>query len=597
MADISAIVQKHNSDPSRLMDMLIDIHMDSGSISDDAISALSKQLGISRVDIQQTLSFYHFFSTAPVGKYAIYLNDSAVATMKGRAEVAAAFEKAAGCKFGEITEDGLIGLHTTADIGMNDQEPAALINGIPFTGLTPQKAGELVAGMKAGKPVPEMIAGYGDGNNSSEVVKSMVCNNIRKTGPVVFDDFSQGSAVKKALEMSPDDIIKEVKESNLRGRGGAGFPAGMKWEFCRKARGDKHFIICNADEGEPGTFKDRVILTERAGLMIEGMIIAAFSIGAQEGIIYLRAEYMYLKKYLESVLDDYRSKNFLGKSIAGNDGFDFDIRIQFGAGAYVCGEESALIESAEGKRGEPRNRPPFPVTKGYLDQPTAVNNVETFCAAARIVLNGAEWYRTLGTDRSSGTKVLSISGDCEQPGIYEVEWGLSVREMLKLCSARNTKAVQVGGPSGTLVPPKEFDRTIDFSDLPTGGSIIVIDNSRNVLDIARNFVDFFAEESCGACVPCRSGTVLLKQKFEKIMNGHGVENDLDEILAIGSVMKTASRCGLGQTASNPVVNLINHFRDEFDSVLKKDVDYDTGFDLEAAVADSCDYAGRTPNLK
>ncbi|MBD3344442.1 MAG: hypothetical protein GF401_05215 [Chitinivibrionales bacterium] len=596
MADISAIVKKHNSDPSRLMDILIDIRMEDGSIFNDAIDALSRELGISKVDIQQTVSFYHFFSTEPVGKYAIYLNDSAVATMKGREQVAAAFEKAAGCSFGEVTSDGLIGLHTTADIGMNDQEPAALINGVPFTNLTPEKAESIVAGFKAGKSIQDLVTDYGDGANASDLVKSMVNNNIRKGGPVVFADFEQGSAVKQVVSISPEEVIKEVKESNLRGRGGAGFPAGMKWEFCRKAQGDAHYIICNADEGEPGTFKDRVILTERPQLMIEGMITGAYAVGAQEGIIYLRAEYMYLKNYLESILDDYRSKNLLGKSIAGKDGFDFDIRIQFGAGAYVCGEESALIESAEGKRGEPRNRPPFPVTQGYLNQPTAVNNVETFCAAARIVVKGGEWYRKLGTDRSSGTKVLSISGDCEQPGIYEVEWGLSVKEMLDLCGVKDTKAVQVGGPSGTLVPAAEFDRKIDFTDLPTGGSIIVIDKSRNVLDIARNFIDFFAEESCGSCVPCRSGTSLLKSKFQKIMDGHGVEADLDEILSIGSVMKTSSRCGLGQTASNPVVNLVTNFRSEFDSVLKKDTDYDTGFDLASAVADSCDYSGRTPNL-
>ena len=271
-----------------------------------------------------------------------------------------------------------------------------------------------------------------------------------------------------------------MSKIRVRGRGGAGFPTGLKWEFCRKSKGTYRYVFCNADEGEPGTFKDRVILTEYPNQLFEGMVIAGYAVGSTQGILYLRFEYRYLKKFLEKVLEEMRAKKLLGKSIGGKDGFDFDIRIQFGAGAYVCGEESALIESAEGKRGEPRDRPPFPAEKGYLDSPTVINNVETLCSVVKIVLNGSDWYRALGTAQSAGTKVISISGDCQFPGIYEVEWGFNIHDLLEMVGAEDVQAVQVGGPSGYCIGPDDFDRTLAYEDLSTGGSIIIFNNSRNL---------------------------------------------------------------------------------------------------------------------
>ena len=288
--------------------------------------------------------------------------------------------------------------------------------------------------------------------------------------------------------MTPEQVIEMVKDSNIRGRGGAGFPTGLKWEFCRRAAGDEKYIFCNADEGEPGTFKDRVILTQFPRMVFEGMIIAGYAVGATQGILYVRHEYRYLERWLESVLDGARRKIISGRASPAVEGFDFDIRIQFGAGAYVCGEESALIESAEGKRGEPRDRPPFPVEKGYRDKPTVVNNVETFCATVKIVLNGGEWYRSFGTKDSTGTKLLSISGDCMHPGVYEIEWGFSVNDVLDMVGGYDPQAVQVGGPSGSLIGPDEFDRTLSFSDLSTGGSLIIFGKQRDLLkDVVINF--------------------------------------------------------------------------------------------------------------
>jgi len=595
---VHSAISKYNQDKTRLMDILIEIQDNENHISDDAVHIISEKLGLSIVDVEQTISFYHFLSKESLGKYTIYLNNSVISNMKGRQKVAKTFENEAGCKFGEITEDGTIGLFDTACIGMSDQEPAALINGNVFIHLTPFRVKEIVRDIRAGKDVKKMHTSYlGGGQNKSEYLKSVVRNNIMRMGPVLSDDYNPGTIIKKNLpQLTPEQVIEEIKTSNIRGRGGAGFPTGLKWEFCRKAKGDKKYVLCNADEGEPGTFKDRVILTERPKLLFEGMVIAGYSIGATEGILYLRYEYKYLKNYLENILKEARGKNLLGKDIGGIKGFNFDIRIQLGAGAYICGEESALIESAEGKRGEPRDRPPFPVEKGYNDYPTVVNNVETLCSVVKIMLNGGEWYSSLGTRVSTGTKVLSISGDCIYPGIYETEWGLSINDLLDMVGATDIQAVQVGGPSGSLIGPEEFDRILCYSDLATGGSLMIFNNKRDLLkDVVLNFTNFFIEESCGSCVPCRSMIPLYKQKLEKILSGNGVASDLEDLQSWGKLMKT-NRCGLGHTAANPILTSLKNFKYLYEEKLDRGKEYETGFNLEQAVNESCEATARVPNL-
>jgi [NiFe] hydrogenase diaphorase moiety large subunit len=593
---VKQVTGKYKSDSARLLDIVRDVQTELGCISDDAIAQIAKEMNLSKVDVEGVVTFYHFFSKKPRGKYTVYLNNSAVSHMKGFSSIAKAFSEEVGCSFGNTTKDGSIGLFETSCIGMNDQEPAAIINDVVFTNLTPAKVKDIVKSMKAGKDVKDMVSESGDGANQSQLIKSMVCNNIQRKGAVLFAPFESGSAIKKAVSKKPEDVIEEVKLSYLRGRGGAGFPTGMKWEFCRKSEGKKRYVMCNADEGEPGTFKDRVILTELPRLLFEGMAVAGYAIGAEEGVLYLRAEYMYLKNYLENILDELRKKNVLGKKIAGS-GFNFDIEIKMGAGAYICGEESALIESAEGKRGEPRNRPPFPVQVGYMGLPTIVNNVETYCAATRIVLEGGSWYKAMGSAQSAGTKLLSISGDCKKPGVYEVEFGTTIQTILEMAEGRTAKAVQVGGPSGSCISKKDFGRRICFDDLATGGSIIIIGQETNLLDVVHNFMEFFVEESCGWCVPCRAGNVLLLKKLEKIMEGKGTESDLKEIEAWGKITKSASRCGLGQTSANPILTTLQNFREEYESKIQKGVDFATQFDMLAAVQESCKTAGRTPNVE
>jgi len=587
---INAIIKKYSGDETRLMDILLDVQSELGFISEWSVEQISKALDIPKVEIIQTLSFYHFFHTEPRGKYTIYLNNSVVSNFYGKEEVKKAFEEEAGIKFGQVTADGLIGLFETACIGMSDQEPSALINEQPFPSLTPEKAKKIISMIKEGKTIEEIKGNkYGEGKNSHYLMRSLVNNNIREKGKVIFSDYTPGEAITKIVKgMSSTDVIEEIKKSYLRGRGGAGFPTGLKWEVARKAPGDVKYIFCNADEGEPGTFKDRVILTELPELIFEGMAIAGYAVGAKTGILYLRNEYRYMREYLEHVLREMRKQGLLGNFIGGKKGFDFDIRIQCGAGAYVCGEESALIESAEGKRGEPRDRPPFPVESGYLNKPTVVNNVETFCTVVKIMLNGADWYNKMGTKDSKGTKVLSISGDCEKPGIYELEWGFTVNDILKKAGAKinDVLAVQVGGPSGSCISEKEFDRILAYEDLATGGSLIIIGKKRDLIkDVVLNFQTFFMDESCGSCVPCRVLTVMYRNVIEKISRGKGTKKDIENLLSWAPYMKN-NRCGLGQTAMNPTITTIKNFRYLYDKLTEGNSDLiNPDFDESEALKD------------
>jgi [NiFe] hydrogenase diaphorase moiety large subunit len=381
-------------------------------------------------------------------------------------------------------------------------------------------------------------------------------------GPILFGDFKPEAGLARALTMGRGEVIAEVRASGLKGRGGAGFLTGMKWNIAAAAQGERKFVVCNADEGEPGTFKDRVLLASYPDLVFEGMTIAGYAIGAKSGIMYLRGEYQYLLQGLEEVLNQRRRSRLLGEDISGKKGFSFDIEIRLGSGAYVCGEETALIESLEGHRGEPRNRPPFPVNTGYLGCPTIVNNVETLALAARVMSEGAEWFKKFGTDKSTGSKLFSVSGDCASPGVYEFPMGLTIAQLLKEVGGEDAKAVQVGGASGHCVPAAQFGRALAFEDVPTGGSVIVIGKERDMLRVAKNFMEFFAEESCGQCTPCRYGTKVLLEGIEKLEEGTCSMAYLKELCSLGETMQLASKCGLGQSAPNAFLSIVANFKDE-----------------------------------
>jgi [NiFe] hydrogenase diaphorase moiety large subunit len=582
---ITQVVEQFGKDRSRLMDIARATHAKLGHLSEETIGQIADALGIHRVEVRDMVSFYAFFSRRPRGRTVIRLCNAVVERMKGMDEVAKAFEEAVGVSFGETSPDGAITLEYTPCIGMSDQAPSALIDGVVLTKIKPQDVEKIVAAIRKAKPGEKFHNG---GNDWTDVDL-----NLHEPGPVVFAPMERGAGIRRALSMEPEAVINEMNRARLRGRGGAGFPTAMKWDFCRKAEGDAHYVICNADEGEPGTFKDRVILTEEADLVFEGLTIAGYAVGASEGFLYVRGEYEYLFEHLERVLARRRRMGLLGENICGREGFSFDIRVQMGAGAYICGEESALIESLEGKRGAPRDRPPFPVQKGYADRPTAVNNVETLCCAARVAEKGAEWFSAIGTKDSTGTKLLSVSGDCAMPGVYEVEYGLTVEKLLDMVGAENAQAVQMAGPSGHCLAPRDFGRSICFEDLPTGGSIIVFGPERDLLECMRQFTEFFVEESCGWCAPCRVGTITLLKQLEKILAGKGTASDLDKLAEIGNTVKTMSRCGLGQTAANPILTSMNSFPNLYQALLKEG-DFSPSFDLGEAVKEACAITGQKP---
>jgi [NiFe] hydrogenase diaphorase moiety large subunit len=486
--------------------------------------------------------------------------------MSGYKEVRKAFEHTLGIKVGEVTSDMQFGLFETSCIGLSDQGPAAIINHHPVTRLTPEK-------------VPALIRSLQDCKELELLPES----NIHQSGPVFFQPVDARATLSKLVEMSPNDVIDLVEYSGLRGQGGAGFATATKWDLCRQYVGPR-YLFANGDEGEPGTFKDRAILTESPEAFFLGMIIAGYAIEAYKGFLYLRAEYFYLKDILEDCLKSLRRRGFLGQQILGSN-FSFEIKIKYGAGAYICGEESALIESAEGKRGEPRNRPPFPVEKGYLGRPTVVNNIETLTSLPAILNNGHDWYRELGTEQSSGTKLLSIAGDCARPGVYEVEFGITVREVLELAKAdiSNTQAVQVGGPSGTLVSEGEFERIIGFEDIPTGGAVTIFSKERDLLTIVKNYANFFMEESCGFCVPCRAGTVIINELLDKTLEGKGVHRDMDQLRDTSNVIRKASRCGLGKTAVNPILQSLEKFESIYLDRISKEMEFISEFDLQESL--------------
>ncbi len=375
---------------------------------------------------------------------------------------------------------------------------------------------------------------------------------------IIFDceGCDPADVIKDALKQSPDDIISAIIESGLKGRGGAGFPTGMKWKFAKEEKSDTKYVICNADEGEPGTFKDREILDMVPNKVLAGMAICAYAIGAKEGFIYLRAEYNFLLKKLNKTINTFN--NTLSKL-----GLDFAISIRSGSGAYVCGEETALMESMEGFRGEPRNKPPFPTKNGYNGQPTVINNVETLVYTAMIIRLGVDDFKTLGTNDSRGSKVFSVSGDTPKAGVHELELGLNVAQFVEEFGDGDTKAVQVGGAAGFCVPRRLFKETIiGFEGTPTGGSMMIFNSTRSMFNILNDYLEFFAEESCGQCTPCRVGTQQLMKGVRAVKKGEVPSDYLDQLLKLTETMKIASKCGLGQSVANSFSSIVTNFREE-----------------------------------
>lgn len=571
---MSTVCELPSSSFEHLLHRLYAVQRQFLHIPPQAMHQIAIEYNVPISQIAAVVAFYTFFHTETCGRYHILFSNctSCGYLIDGHNLMQMLCDQLQVIP-GKTRQDGLISIMETSCIGMCDQGPSLLINDVPFSRLNPGRINQIARQIISEVPVTDWPETWFE-----------ISNALYRRDLLLTESLVPGSALQIAFAQGAEPTLKKIARSGLRGRGGAGFDTAHKWQSCRTALGDTRYIVCNADEGEPGTFKDRLLLQRYVDAVFEGMTVCAAAIGAQKGFLYLRGEYRYMHPHLIEVLEQRRKLNLLGSQILGQADFQFDIDIVVGAGAYICGEESALIESLEGKPGIPRIRPPFPVTHGYLGQPTVVNNVETFIAAAFIALKGDEWFKTRGTELSTGTKILSISGDCKFPGVYEYPFGTCIQRILDDCHAKNVQAVQVGGPSGRLIHPQDFDRVISFEDISTGGSILIFGAQRDLLIIHRNFAHFFAHESCGFCTPCRVGTRLLKNHLDKIANDRSTMVDMLEIKRLSHLIQHNAHCGLGHTAANHILDGLQNFPHTFEHHLQNN--FSTQFDLHRALANA-----------
>jgi len=577
---VESVINKYHSKSDHLIQILIDIQAQLTYISNETKALVAKSLNIEENHISSVVEFYSLLYNKPVGQYRLLFANNITDQMLGNQALANQLTKRLKIQSNKLSKDGTVSVDFTSCTGLCDQGPALLVNNLAIPKLTSELVDKIADNIENKIPLEKWDQSW-----------FSIEDNIQKKDHLLSSDFKLGDALKSAIKIGRDNFLANVKTSKLRGRGGAGFLASIKQASCIETGDGKKVVICNADEGEPGTFKDRVLLTSYPERVVEGMLLVAYTIKASIGFIYLRGEYTHLRKPLLNLLEQMRKDNLLGKSILGVNDFNFDIEIHMGAGAYICGEETALIESLEGKPGKPRIRPPFPVTCGYQNLPTVVNNVETLSLLTLIAINGGDWFKKIGYRNSTGTKILSISGDCETPGIYEYQFGVTIQQILEDCGAKNTIAIQVGGPSGICLAPHEFSRRLAFEDVPSAGAFMVFNNTRHILDVVRNFSGFFAHESCGFCTPCRVGTTLVKNIIEKIYKGSGTKYELSELERIGNVMNEASHCGLGQTAGRVINDTLIKFRPSYERRLAT-TDFIPSFNLDASLAKSRSFAGR-----
>ncbi|HRO90190.1 MAG TPA: NAD(P)H-dependent oxidoreductase subunit E [Promineifilum sp.] len=529
--------------------------------------AIGETLRVPLSDIHGVVEFYSMFYNEPMGKRVIRVCNDPACHMAGGPAVRLAIEERLGLKPGETSEDGLIGYETVPCLGMCEHAPNALNGDRPAGDLTPADVDAFLAGTYP-EPEPRIYGG--------PLVKLARAGKIDPTSLTDFVKHDGYKALRKALTMTPEEILAMMKGSDVLGRGGAMFPVGLKWEMTRNAPGlpsEKH-LVANADESEPGTFKDRALMEQDPFSLIESMTVAAYTIGAENGWIFLRGEYPRCYKRLQNAIEKAREAGYLGRNILGRRGFNFDIELRLGAGAYICGEETALFEAIEGKRGFPRIKPPFPTTHGLFQQPTAVNNIETLAATVAVLNMGVEQWHKLGTAGSPGTKWFCVSGRVLRPGVYEVPFGLTVRQLIQMAGGvvgKEVQAVLLGGASGVFIGPRRLDTPLTYEDskaqgFPLGsGVIMVFDEAVDLREIMYMLARFFAHESCGKCYPCALGTQRQMEITERILHHGGpLANDRVDLKEIGLAMTQTSLCGLGQTAGLAVMSAIDRWPELFE---------------------------------
>lgn len=585
---VEQVLARRGRRRDQLVQILREVQAHTHWLPRELLARIGAGLGLTAAIVEGVAGFYRFFHLKPVGRWHLLFSDNVTDRQAGNRLLAQDLCRRLWIEPGKVSEDGLVSVGFCSDIGLGDQGPALLVNQHQvITRLDSQRVFEIADLVRAQVPAAQWPAEW-----------QRVDDNVQRADVLLGAPPAQGEAIRAALARGTEATLGEIRAAGLRGRGGAGFATALKWTLCRQApvpEGGTRVVVCNADEGEPGTFKDRVLLARHFDAVIEGMTVGALVLGARQGFVYLRGEYRWLLESLEAVLAARRAAGLLGARIAGAADFDFDVAIHLGAGAYVCGEESSLIESLEGKRGTPRIRPPFPVERGYLGQPTVVNNVETWAAAAQIAQHGGAWWAGIGVPGSSGTKIHSVSGDCERPGLYEYPFGVTVQQILDDCGASGTQAVQVGGPSGQTLAAHEFGRRIAFDDVPTAGAFMVFDQRRDLFEVARGFAHFFAHESCGFCTPCRVGTELIVRRMDKLAAGHGSLFDEAELRELDRLLHGSTHCGLGATAANPLRHTLERFRPAYERRLQSPR-FVPAFDLDAELASARRATGRDDAL-
>ena len=566
---------------SALIPMMMYAQDEFGYINDELIAEIAQRLDLRTVQVEETLEYYSMLRRKPAGKHHVQVCTNVACMLRGGYELLDHAKKRLEIGNKQTTKDGAFSLEEVECIGACTGAPAVQINYDFYENLTPLKFDRIIEEIDKGKhPQPVgVISGALHERNKLETPLISKRWGIQDSHKIdVFLQHGGYQALDKALkQMSPETIIDEVKKSNLRGRGGAGFPTGMKWSFVPKDTPKAKYVICNADESEPGTCKDRPLMEMDPHQLIEGMVIAGRAINAHNGFIYIRGEYRYVLDIVEVAIEEAYSRGYLGKNILGS-GFDFDLVIHTGAGAYECGEESALMESLEGKRGYPRIKPPFPAIVGLYGCPTIINNVETLSAVPSIILEGGEAYANRGTPKNGGTRLLCVSGNVNKPGIYEIPLGMNMKKFIDdvaggISGGRKLKAVIPGGSSCPVLTAAEVDIAMDYDTVAKAGSMlgsggmVVIDDETCMVDMARRIMQFYAHESCGWCIPCREGTTWLRKMLERFHAGLGRTEDIDMVGDLAKNMLGRTFCPLGDAAAMPTISIVTKFRNEFEDHL------------------------------
>ena len=566
---------------SALIPMLMYAQDEFGYISDEVIAEIAARLELRTVQVEETLEYYSMLHRKPMGKYHVQVCTNVACMLRGGNELLDRAKKRLEIGHKEVTKDGVFSLEEVECIGACTGAPALQINYDFYENLTPATFDRLIQELDFGRraePVT-VISGALHAREAGEIpVISKRWGIENSTKIDVFLKHGGYQALEKALkQMTPESIIDEMKKSNLRGRGGAGFPTGMKWSFVPKDSQKAKYVICNADESEPGTCKDRPLMEMDPHQLIEGMVIAGRAIGSHQGFIYIRGEYRYVLDIVQGAITEAYERGYLGKNIL-ESGFDYDLLIHTGAGAYECGEESALMESLEGKRGYPRIKPPFPAVVGLYGCPTIINNVETLSAVPAIILGGGEAYANLGTPKNGGTRLLCVAGHVNKPGIYEIPLGMNMKEFIYgmaggITGGKKLKAVIPGGSSCPLLTADEIDIPMDYDSVAKAGSMlgsggmVVMDEDTCMVDMARRIMHFYAHESCGWCIPCREGTTWLRKMLERLHAGYGREQDIDMLSELSKNILGRSFCPLGDAAAMPTISIVQKWRNEFEDHL------------------------------